>query len=224
MRTMTWEEIDKDWSETETHCREYVEQYKAERIARYCVGHNAREVAGRLGISHQTVFRALDRVAVHAAIGGPQGTTPAFDAGHRDIERLVKQYGPSKDEQASEEFVPYVEHYKEQGHTDAAAERMARAEWAGEVAIDHGAIKENTNKQNEKVNQILFPSDSRDSFEIDFKMHEARMKSFIRFLDEAKINHLRRKATCERVASLHEGWLEQYERILNFHPTLNKDV
>ena len=51
----------------------------------------------------------------------------------------------------------------------------------------------------------------------------ARVESAIRFLDECKLNFLRKKSTCEKVASVHGKWLEQVERILIDHPTFNKD-
>jgi hypothetical protein len=54
-------------------------------------------------------------------------------------------------------------------------------------------------------------------------MHMARVVSAARFLDTAKINYLRLKTTCERVASANEKWIEQVERVLNLHPTLGKE-
>jgi len=225
MRTMTWEEIDKDWSGLQKRHRMEI----AQAVARYCVGHKMKDVAERLNYSLTWVHAQLDMAGVGTALGGSNCSIPitggtSKDVSKNELPRMLREFGPTEDEQSSDDFEAYLQHYVEQGHEPAAATRLAKAEWAAEAAAEAGVIKEAINKRNQKVNQILFPSDSRDSFEIDFKMHEARMKSFIRFLDEAKINHLRRKATCERVASLHEGWLEQYERILNFHPTLNKDV
>ena len=100
----------------------------------------------------------------------------------------------------AEEFEPYLEHYVEGGHEPAAAVRLAKAKWAAEAAVEAGVIKESTNKRNEKVNQILFPKDSADTFELDLKMHMARVRSAAAFLDSAKVRNLRRKSTCEKVA------------------------
>jgi hypothetical protein len=117
----------------------------------------------------------------------------------------------------AEEFEPYLDHYTTQGHEPAAAVRLAKAEWAAESAVEAGVIKEDRNKQNERVNRIAFPDDEKDTFGIDLRMHVARVKSAAAFLDTAKVNFLRRKSTCTMVESANEAWAEQYERILNFH-------
>jgi hypothetical protein len=54
--------------------------------------------------------------------------------------------------------------------------------------------------------------------------HIANVKRAAKFLDEAKVPHLKRKRTCEMVASAHEKWLEQVERVLNLHPNHLKGV
>jgi hypothetical protein len=241
-RVMTWEEIDKDWSGLQKRHRMEI----AQAVARYCIGHKIQEVAEHLGFSVDWTRRQLDYAGIAAATdGGSQLSTPPGKSGDKGVDhavaRLVSEYAPDVKVKISddgrgnqsvaevegddaEDFKPYLNHYIEQGHEPAAATRLAKAEWAAEAAVEAGVIKESVNKRNEKVNQILFPSDSKDTFEIDLKMHMARVESAARFLDEAKVPHLRRKATCERVAAAHEKWLEQVERVLNFHPTLNKDV
>ena len=117
----------------------------------------------------------------------------------------------------SEEFAPYLEHYVQQGHKPAAATRLAKAEWAAEAAVEAGVIKESTNKRKEKVNQILFPKDSADTFELDLKMHMARVRSAAAFLDSAKVRNLRRKSTCEKVAEADVLWRAQAELVLQHY-------
>jgi hypothetical protein len=240
-KTLTWEEIDKDWAGLQKRHRMEI----AQSVARYCIGHKTNEVAEHLGFGESWIRRQLDYAGIAEAVGGgSQLETPPGKSGDKGVDhavsRLVSEYAPdvkvnlTDDGQGnqtvsdivgddSDEFEPYLNHYLAQGHEPAAATRLAKAEWAAEAAVEAGVIKESTNKRNEKVNQILFPGDSKESFEIDLRMHMARVEAAARFLDEAKINHLRRKATCERVAAAHERWLEQVERILNLHPTLNKD-
>ena len=50
----------------------------------------------------------------------------------------------------------------------------------------------------------------------------ARVEAAARFLDEAKINHLRRKSTSEKVSVAFAKLLEQVERVRNLHPELDR--
>lgn len=240
MHTMTWEEIDKDWSGLQKRHRMEI----AQAVARYCIGHKMEEVAKRLGYSHQWAQTQLDYAGIGNALG--QGTNNLYpqligstDNVAKEVPRVIKDFAPSVNVNLegqggnqkiasvegtdAEQFEPYLNHYLEQGHEPAAATRLAKAEWAAEAAVEAGVIKEGVNKRNEKVNQILFPQRDSETFEIDLRMHMARVESAARFLDEAKMNYLRRKATCERVAAANQKWLVQVERILNLHPTLHKD-
>jgi len=229
MKTMTWEEIDKDWGGLQKRHRMEI----AQAVARYCVGHKMEEVAQRLGYSGKWLQTQLDYAGIGFALGRTDfPLTGSTDNVSKEIPRLIDEYGP--DIKASvvgqggtdvkiegkdaEQFQPYLEHYVEQGHKPAAAVRLAKAEWAAESAVEAGVIKEDVNKRNEKVNRILFPDDAKDTFDIDLKMHIARVKAAASFLDNAKVNYLRRKTTCEMVESANEKWIEQVDRILNFHP------
>jgi hypothetical protein len=153
-----------------------------------------------------------------------------------DCERLVSEYAPNvqvkytgRDKSGiaavegddAEAFQPYLDYYLEEGHTPAAATRLAKAEWAAEEAVSAGVIKEDRKKSGERVNRILFPEDQTDTWELRFRGHMAAVERAAEFLDspETKINYLRRKSTCEKVASAHAKWLEQVERVRNLHPT-----
>jgi hypothetical protein len=240
---MTWEEIDKDWAGLQKRHRMEI----AQAVARYCIGHKMKEVADRLGYSQDWLSTQLDYAGVGIALGsdkvGPLKLTGSTDNVAKELPRVLNEFAPSVDIKLSgggkkhggdqtiaavegddaEEFEPYLNNYLEQGHEPAAATRLAKAEWAAEKAVDAGIIKEDVNKRNERVNRILFPTDAKDQWELDFKQHMARVEAASRFLDESKIPFLRRKSTCQRVASVHEKWLEQVERVLNFNPTLIGD-
>ncbi|NDF13305.1 MAG: hypothetical protein EB060_10895 [Proteobacteria bacterium] len=231
MKTMTWEEIDKDWGGLQKRHRMEI----AQAVARYCVGHSIDEVSRRLSQSRDWVQSRLDFAGICAGVGGPTSQIIGTSRGAlEDASRVVKEFAPDievkmkgqggdqtvesvkgKDAAA---FQPYLDHYVEQGHEPAAAIRLAKAEWAAEEAVNAGVIKEDVNKQNEKVNRILFPEDAKDTFELDLKMHMARVKAAAKFLDQAKMNFLRRKSTCEMVESANEAWVEQVDRVLTNHP------
>jgi hypothetical protein len=234
MKTMTWEEIEKDWGGLQKRHRMEI----AQAVARYCIGHKMEEVAERLGYSGKWVQTQLDCAGIGAALveGGtnfhPQLTGSTDDVS-KEIPRLISEFAPSVEVKLvgqggnqsiksvegddAKAFQPYLDHYVEQGHEPAAAVRLAKAEWAAEEAVNAGVIKEDVNKRNEKVNRILFPDDAKDTFELDLKMHMARVKAAAKFLDQAKMNHLRRKSTCEMVESANEAWVEQVERVLANH-------
>lgn len=234
MKTMTWEEIENDWGGLQKRHRMEI----AQAVARYCIGHKMEEVAKRLGYSHDWIVVQLDYAGISAALGsdktGPSKLTGSTDNVAKEVPRLISEFAPKievamqgkggnqsiksvrgDDAQA---FQPYLDHYVEQGHEPAAAIRLAKAEWAAEEAVNAGVIKEDVNKQNEKVNRILFPEDAKDTFELDLKMHMARVKAAAKFLDQAKMNFLRRKSTCEMVESANEAWVEQVDRVLTNHP------
>ena len=235
MKTMSWDEIYRDWGGLQKRHRMEI----AQAVARYCIGHKMEEVASRLGYSHQWIAVQLDCAGIGAAIGqGSNKVGPlvgSTDNVAKEIPRLISEFAPSVEvklegkggdqkiasvegEDAKQFKEIYLDHYLEQGHEPAAAVRLAKAEWAAESAVEAGVIKEDVNKRNEKVNRILFPDDAKDTFELDLKMHMARVKSAASFLNNAKVNYLRRKSTCEMVESVNETWSEQVAYVLNFHP------
>lgn len=243
VRQMTWEEIDKDWSGLQKKHRMEI----AQAVARYCVGHKTSEVAARLGYGDTWLRQQLDYAGIAAAVGGGSElrTPPLVASGKRETasdrdgidraaSRVIKDFAPSIQVRVSDdgkgnqsiaavegkdaaEFQPYLDHYIQQGHEPAAATRLAKAEWAAEAAVEAGVIKEDVNKRNEKVNRIMFPDEPKETFEIDLKMHMARVRAAARFLDEAKMQFLRRKSTCEVVELANEAWSEQVDRVLSLH-------
>lgn len=239
MNTMTWAQIDNDWAEVQKRTMLFERTQEAEAMNRYCVGHSIESVADRIGKPHRWVATRLDYFAAQIATGGVGADTPIIGK-HRgaleDVSKIVRDFGPDIKVKVSddgkgnrkvenvegndaEQFEPYLDHYTSQGHEPAAATRLAKAEWATEAAVEAGVIKESVNKRNEKVNQILFPNEAKNTYEMDLQHHMAKVKAAAKFLDTAKVPYLRRKSTCEKVAEANKVWSEQMERIGNFHST-----
>lgn len=189
----------------------------AQAVRKYCEDNQMSDIAEWLGHPISWVRDNLDRSGIAEAVGGRQGDPP-YEANRSDERAILAKFGPTDSEQNSGEFEPYLEHYQSQGHSDAAAKRLAKAEWAGEAAVEAGVIQETRNKHNEKVNKITFPEHDEDTFAMDLKLHTARVEAAARFLDNAKMSNLRKESTCEKVASANVKWLEQVERIRNLHP------
>ena len=216
--SMTKSEVVKHWGGLQKRHRLEI----GEAVAEYCKGNSLHKVAEWLGYTRTWVQKQLDYAGMAAALGGANAVAPltgVSDNVAKEVPKLLSEYAPSEDD---ENFLDYRDHYEAEGHSPDVAKRLAKAELATEAAIDDGVIQESTNKRNEKVNKILFPEDSKASFEIDLDTHMARVKAAAKFLDNAKMSNLRKDSTCKKVASANEKWLEQVERVLDNHPTFEK--
>ena len=212
-------EVQSHWSGLE---KRHAEE-KAEAVMLYLQERSMGDLAKLLKFSTRWVKNTIDLAGAVAAMGGVTAATPLSAPGGggsvRDqLKAVIKKYAPDTE---SKEFESYVEHYSRQGHTPEVANRLARAEWAVEEAVDRGVIQESHNKKNERVKRIVMPDDA-DGFTLNLKHHMARVKMAAKFLDGAKVDRLRRKSSCEKVAEADEAWAEQMERMRNFHPTFDE--
>ena len=158
---MTKEQVQRDYGGIQKRHRGEI----AQAVRGYCEDNRMAEIADWLGFSEKWVKSQLDHAGLNEALGGGNDFLPltgSTDNVAKEIPKLIKEYGPTEAEQKSEEFEPYLEHYQSQGHNDAAATRLAKAEWAGEAAVEAGVIKESRNSRNEKVNKITFPEHDED--------------------------------------------------------------
>jgi hypothetical protein len=231
MEMMTWEEIENDWTRVQTDCREYISTQECEAITKYCVGHEIREVARKIGVHGKTIGSRLDLTGMVAAVG----SIAPLEARQREMKELIRRYGPKVDRVSitndgvllvtgkdAAAFEPYVISYMDMGQLLAIALRLAKAEWAAEAAMDSGVIKEDVNKNRKKVNKILFPEQDKAKMELDLMRHMAQVEQAARFLDGVEMRFLRRKSTAKKVLEANEKWLEQIERVSNLHPTFNE--
>jgi len=179
------------------------------------------EVAKLLDFSPQWVANHLKRYAVEAACGGVSALTPlaqAEDGRHvyKQIDQLVKRYAPSKLNQ------DYIAQSEADGHSPETAKLLARSYEAAENAIDAGVLKETKTQEDQRVLKIVLPAG------VDWTMRLrsacADVKSAAGLLDRAQITDLKRAITRKLVASAHAAWMEQIERIENFHPTFLEEV
>ena len=184
------------------------------------VKRSMQQVADLMGYSRQWVTDHLKRYAVESSAGGagaptPLVTTAGGDTG-KEVRQVVKQFAPPEPDE------DYVAEYEAAGHTPEVAKCLANAYEAGEKAIEAGVIQETTTKQNERVTQIVLPQG------VDWEMRLKRAASDVKcaagLLDDAKIPDLKRALTRKIVAAAHAVWMEQIERIENFHPTFQDEV
>ena len=185
------------------------------------VKRSMQQVADLFGNTTNWVREHLRRYAIENASGGGCAHTPLVGADdqrrmQKQIEQVVKDYAPKE---PSED---YVAEYESEGHTPEVAKCLANAYEAGENAIEAGVIQETTTKQNARASKIVLPSG------VDWEMRLRRacsdIKSAAGMLDRANIADLKRATTRKQVAAAHAKWMEQIERIVNFHPTFGDEV
>ena len=207
-------------------------------VARYCIGHKMDEVAKRLGYKRDWIRVQLDYAGIGVALGGDnKPLTGSTDNVAKEVPRLVSEYGPDVKTQLvgrggtdvqvegddAEAFQPYLEHYLKDNHEPAAAVRLAKAEWAGEAAVDAGVIEEGVNKKNERVNKILFPDAEKTDLELQLQTHMAHVRRAATFLDKAKMHFVKKESTASRVLAADAKWSEQVTRIRGLHPSLDQE-
>jgi hypothetical protein len=185
----------------------------AELVYEACVGRSITQLAELIDYSRQWVQERLDEYAMQQA--GCRPATP-LTGGRAERREIINRYAPkSPDEE-------YVAEYESSGYTPEVASRLARVYEATEVALDRGAIKESVTHERERVREIALPQG------VEWEMRLRRIcgdvKSASATLEEAKISDLKKKATRDRIAEAHAKWMEQIERIENFHPTFSKEV
>ena len=242
MRTMSWDEIKKDWAGLQKRHRMEL----AQAITRYCVGHTMAEVAKELGFTQPWVAQQLDFAGIAASIGGDQTRVGSWEAecseevgSHNKlrpaVNKVISEFAPSVDVKFkgrdkseiaaiegddAEDFRTFLDHYLNEGHEPAAAVRLAKAEWAGEAAVEAGRIKESVNKKNERVNKILFPDKEKTDLELQLQTHMANVERAARFLDDAKLTFIKKRSTASRVLAANAKWSDQVDRIRGLHPSL----
>jgi len=185
------------------------------------VGRSMQQLADLLEYSRQWVQDHLKRYAIETACGGGNSSYPLIqpDDGRNmkeQVQEVVKEFAPEKPDEE------YVSEYEAEGHTPEIAKCLANAYEAGENAIEAGVIQETITKQNERASKIVLPAGT--DWEMRLRRACADVKSAAGLLDRANISDLKRATTRKQIAAAHTKWMEQIERIENFHPTFNEEI
>lgn len=184
------------------------------------VGRSMREVATLIDRPVEWVREHLLRHQVEDSAGGdvrPADTKPGrLIATRNEVREVMKKFAPKTPNE------DYVAEYEAEGHTPEVAKCLATAYEAGENAIEAGVIKETRTKENERASQIILPKGT--DWIMRLRRACADVKAAAGLLDRANIADLKRAATRKQVASAHAAWIEQIERLENFHPTFEQEV
>ncbi len=213
---------------TDSEVLTFAETLKKRQRSEWCglvfkasVGRSMQQLAVLLGYSRQWVADHLKRYAIESASGGGKQACPleATTGGRhigKQIQEVVKEFSPP---QPDEE---YIAEYESEGHTPEVAKCLATAYEAGENAVEAGVIQETVTKQNKRAAKIVLPAGT--DWEMRLRRACSDIKSAAGLLDRANISDLKRATTRKQVAVAHAKWMEQIERVENFHPTFGNEV
>ena len=126
------------------------------------------------------------------------------------IEKVISEYGPDIEDK---DFKKEVKSLVDDGYQKDVATALAKAEWAGEVAIQEKVIKQSAKDREKQTRQFLFPNEKEDKMQNTLEMHLLRVKSAAKFLDECNMKLLRKKKNSQAILEAGELFAAEVERI-----------
>jgi hypothetical protein len=189
----------------------------SELVFEACTGRSMKQLAALLDRSPDWVRESLRRYAIEVAAGGGMGPRPLQPPNEpnqdidKQIKMLIRDYAPSKTNR------DYQEEYEQEGYTPEVAGCLAVAYEAGENAIEAGVIKADKTTASIRLSPM-------SDWESRLRRIVSDVRCAARCLNDANIRDLRRRNTCDGIASAHAAWMEQIERIENFHPDFDAKV
>lgn len=178
-------------------------------------GRTMQGLASLLGYKPTWVAEHLKRYSLEAVSGGSSGDGPQIKVSNGEpiksqITKLISEFAPTEINKE------YIEKEEEKGHTPEVAKCLAKAHEAGENAIKAGVLVETLAKSKERSLKIILPP------EIDWHTKLVSICASVQratvLLDRAQISDLRKEETYRKIMLAHDKWMEQVERIKNFHP------
>ena len=126
------------------------------------------------------------------------------------ILKIVSEYGPDTEDK---DFKKEVKSLVDEGYQKDVATALAKAEWAGEVAIQEKVIKQSAKDREKQTRQFLFPNSKEDKLQNTLAMHILRVKAAAKFLDECNMKLLRKKKNAAMILEAGELFAAEVERI-----------
>ena len=72
-------------------------------------------------------------------------------------------------------------------------------------------------RKRDDLDELLFPNDESDTFELNLRWHMARVQAAIRFIDEMKMDRFAEPATAETIARIDKRFSRAVERVLELN-------
>ena len=211
------------WESTERKIAKFTITEQASALMAIAVGRDIKEIAAvcdkspfwvRERLMHSGVDEACETNGISAraefSADGSQVATGGHNKVRPALTKIVSDYAP---EPTSKEFGEYVEHYTERGYTPDVAKAVAKAEWAGETAIEKGIIKPSAKDKGKKTREILFPNSQEAKAQNNLEMHMLRVKAAAKFLDECNMKLLRKQKNADLILEAGELFAAEVERI-----------
>jgi len=186
-----------------------------ELVREACVGRTVTELAKLLDQTNDWVQEHLHGAGALEGLGADADDVDITRDGVRSLVRGFKDE-PDKD---------IVDEYELEGHVPSVAKTLAKAQQATSDAIDSGKVKVTAPKPGKQTTRKkLEYTEHKLDFGAQLEKHCARIEAAAEFLDEAKVPDLRRAFTRDQVAPVYAKFMEQIERLENFHPTFAEKV
>ena len=211
------------WESTERKIVKFTIAEQASALMAIAVGRDIKAVAKvcdkserwvRERLMHSGIDEACETNGISpAAQFSAEGTLTKEAHPHKvrpALEKIVSDYSP---EPTSKEFSEYVEHYTDRGYTPDVAKAVAKAEWAGETAIEKGIIKPSAKDKGKKTREILFPNSQEAKAQNTLEMHMLRVKAAAEFLDTCNMKILRKQKNADLILEAGELFAAEVERI-----------
>jgi hypothetical protein len=218
---LTDEQARSRWQNAVSKIERFTITEQANALMDIAYGRSIKEIAAICDKGHDWVRERLAHSGINAACekngistaaeistnispdSKSQTTRPA-------IKKVLAEYGPDMEDK---DFKKEVKSLVDDGYQKDVATALAKAEWAGEVAIQEKVIKQSAKDREKQTRQFLFPNSQEDKMQNTLAMHILRVKAAAKFLDECNMKLLRKKKNAAMILEAGEMFAAEVERI-----------
>ena len=220
---LTDEQARSRWQSAVNKIERFTIAEQANALMDIAYGRSIKEIAAICGKSRCWVEERLKHAGINAACEkngiatagtiSTNATTDCIDSRNKTrpaVAKIVSEYGPDLQDK---DFKKEVKSLVDEGYQKDVAKALAKAEWAGEVAIQEKVIKQSAKDREKQTRQFLFPNEKEDKMQNTLEMHLLRVKSAAKFLDECNMKLLRKKKNSQAILEAGELFAAEVERI-----------
>lgn len=219
---LTDEQARSRWQSAVSKIERFTVTEQANALMDIAYGRSIKEIAAICDKSSEWVRERLAHSGINAAcekngistMGEISSNYSVNDGQKRTtrptIKKVISEYGPDTEDK---DFKKEVKSLVEDGYQKDVATALAKAEWAGEVAIQEKVIKQSAKDREKQTRQFLFPNDKEDKMQNTLAMHILRVKAAAKFLDECNMKLLRKKKNAAMILEAGELFAAEVERI-----------
>ena len=220
---LTDEQARSRWQSAVNKIERFTIAEQADALMDIAYGRSIKEIAAicdkkanwvRERLGHAGINAACEKNGISSAGKiSTNATTDCIDSRNKTrpaINKVLAEYGPDTEDK---DFKKEVKSLVEDGYQKDVATALAKAEWAGEVAIQEKVIKQSAKDREKQTRQFLFPNSTEDKLQNTLAMHILRVKAAAKFLDECNMKLLRKKKNAAMILEAGELFAAEVERI-----------